>query len=186
MRTAHTWGRRDPRINRVSLSPPVTSMHGYSSELKQAARGLVRRPLFTAVAVLSVAIGVGANATIFSVFNALLLRTPAGIEGADRVVELGRTQNGRGSDSFTYHELQRMRELGGPLENVAGYRMVELSVSATEVAERAIGLAVTHEYFAVLGVRPQLGRFFSRRRRPNGMRSFWCSARTAGPGRRGC
>jgi len=136
-------------------------MHGYSSELKQAARGLVRRPLFTAVAVLSVAIGVGANATIFSVFNALLLRAPAGIEGADRVVELGRTQNGRGSDSFTYHELQRMRELAGPLEQVAGYRLVELSVSAAEVAERAIGLAVTHEYFEVLGVRPQLGRFFS-------------------------
>ena len=73
-------------------------------------RMMRQRPLFALVATISIAIGVGATTTIFSVFNALLFRTPPGVAQPERVVELGRTNGGRGFDTFGYPELRAMQE----------------------------------------------------------------------------
>jgi len=128
---------------------------------KYALHTLVQRPLFTITAVASIALGIGANATIFSVLNAMLLRTPPGVGEADRVVELGRTSDGDGFDTFTYRELLEMQGAAGPLASIAGYRTVPLSLSAGAEGERVLGFATSAEYFDVLGTTPVLGRFFA-------------------------
>jgi putative ABC transport system permease protein len=134
---------------------------GFPQDLRYAARSLLQRPLFAFVAVLSLGIGIGANTTIFSVANSLLLRPPPGVGGADRVVELGRTRNGDGFGVFSYPELQSIQAAGGPLRSVAGYQVTALSLSVGEDADRLLGFATSAEYFDALGTAPALGRFYA-------------------------
>ena len=140
-------------------------------ELTVAIRGLFKRPLFTLIAVATIALGVGANTTLFSVVNALLLRAPPGVPDAAQVVELGRTRDGRGFDTFSTEELRALQELGGPLEQVAGVRTPPVSFSTGGEGERLMSFAASHNYFSILGVRPALGRFYTTEedRIPNGV-----------------
>ena len=71
-------------------------------DLRHAARLLRRDPLFTLTAVLSLAIGIGANTTIFTIANALLFRPPSGVVEPSRLVDVGRSQNGQGFDNSSY------------------------------------------------------------------------------------
>lgn len=130
------------------------------SDLRQALRFLLRRPLFSLVAVLSLAIGIGANAAIFTAVDALLLRAPGGVTGADRLVELGPTADGRGSIAFSHADYLDLREGAPPLESLAGYAMSTFSVGLGQGGERVMGMTVTGNYFSTLGVSPGLGRFF--------------------------
>ncbi|MFW6040195.1 MAG: ADOP family duplicated permease, partial [Gemmatimonadota bacterium] len=130
------------------------------TDLKYALRHLAARPLFALVAVLSLGIGIGATTAAFSVANRLLLRAPAGIGEPERVVEIGRTTDGDGFDSFGYPDLQAMREQADPLEQVAGWRTSEMSVALGGGGERVMGMNVSWNYFAALGLRPALGRWF--------------------------
>lgn len=135
-------------------------MEWLDRDVRLAFRALRQRPLFPAVAVLSIAIGIGVTTTLFSVVNTLLLRPPSGIDDPARVVEIGRTMDGRGMDSFSYPELLDMRERTTPVELVAGWRMSPYSFSQGGAGERVLGLRVSHNYFDVMGVRPARGRFF--------------------------
>jgi predicted permease len=130
-------------------------------DLRLAFRFLRQRPLFGGVAILSLAVGLGANTAIFSVVNALLIRAPAGMAEPDRVVEIGRTDGGRGFDTFSYPELIAMREQAGPLESIAGWTSRPLSMSTGGPGERVMGMVASHNYFEVMGVRPHLGRFMA-------------------------
>ena len=124
-------------------------------------RMMRQRPLFALVATISIAIGVGATTTIFSVFNALLFRTPPGVAEPERVVELGRTNGGRGFDTFGYPELRAMQEQSKLLSAVAGWRITPLSFAETGSSERIMGMAASGSYFQIFGLRPALGRFFT-------------------------
>src|SRR5262249_46527626 len=115
-------------------------MEGILYDLRHAARGLRQRPLFAAVACLSIAIGIAANTTIFSVVNALFLRPPAGIVDPSRVVEVSRTTGGRGRDTFGYPELLDMRG-AHVFENLAGWRWAALSYADAEGGRRLSGMA---------------------------------------------
>jgi predicted permease len=132
------------------------------ADLKQAVRMLRTRPLFTIIATLSVAIGIGASTTLFSVINALLLRTPPGVAQPERAIELGRTNGGRGFDSFSFPELRAMQTRLRAVDAVAGWRLTPLSFSAGSDSERIMGMAASAEYFDVFGLRPSRGRFYSR------------------------
>ena len=78
-------------------------------DLRYAIRLLARNPLFALTAMLSLAIGIGANTTIFTVANALLFRAPAGVVDADRVVDIGRSENGDGFDNGSYPNYADLR-----------------------------------------------------------------------------
>jgi predicted permease len=130
-------------------------------EIHLALRSLRQRPLFAAVAILSLAIGLGANTAIFSVVNALLLRAPSGIPDPEHVVEVGRTDGGRGFDTFSHPELLALREQAAPLSEVAGWTQRPLSLSTGGSGERIIGMVASHNWFDVMGVEPHRGRFIT-------------------------
>lgn len=77
-------------------------MDSILQDVRFALRLLRRNPLFTLTAALSLAVGIGANTTIFSVANTLLFRPPAGVVDADRLVDIGRSQDGEGFDNNSY------------------------------------------------------------------------------------
>ena len=135
-------------------------MEPLARDIRFALRALRQRPLFAVVAVTSIAIGIGANTTLFSAVNALLLRPPPGIDDPSRVVEVGRTMDGRGMDSFSYPELLDMRERVAALQHVAGWTMDAFSFSLDGPGERVLVMGTSHNYFDSMGVRPERGRFF--------------------------
>ena len=135
-------------------------MHGLARETQIALRVLRQRPIFAIVAIASVAIGIGANTAIFSVASALLLRAPGGIGEPSRLVEIGRTNGGRGFDTFSYAELLAMRENTPPLAQVAAWTFQPLSYSPGGGGERIAGFMVSHDYFTALGVTAARGRLF--------------------------
>ena len=121
-------------------------------------RALRLNPAFTAAAVLTLAIGIGANSAIFSVVDQALLR-PLPYPGADRIAALcARSTNGVGAISpATYLDF---RAQSTTLEHLAAFREGALNIVLKDSAERVAGATVTPEFFQVLGVQPLLGRAF--------------------------
>jgi hypothetical protein len=76
-------------------------------DLKFAARHLHRSPVFTITAVASLAVGIAGNAAIFSLADAVFLRPLPSITGAERLVEIGRTQDGSGFDTMCFFPARR-------------------------------------------------------------------------------
>jgi predicted permease len=130
-------------------------------ELRLTFRLFGRQPLFTAIALATLAVGIGATTAVSGAAKALLLRAPGGLDQPDRVVEIGRTSRNGGFDSFSYLELQDMQAATGPLEAVAGWRQASLSMSTPTGGRRVEAMLVSQQYFGVMGVEPARGRFFT-------------------------
>jgi len=153
-------------------------------DIWRTARSLVRRPGFAAVAVLTLALGVGANAVMFGLVDRLLLSPPPHLRDAGEIVRLrfdeaqrdgGRIQWVRGS----FPAFRTLAGGEGVFADVAAYADRALTFSAGDVAEEARVLAVTHSYFALLGPRPALGRFFNGGRDGTAGRAGGADARSA-------
>lgn len=137
-------------------------MDSLISDLRHAARRLAAAPGFTLAAALCVAIGVGATTTIFSLVNALVLRPLPGLTDPGRLVEVGRTEDGRGSDTFSYPNFTDLATDGEALEELAAWELVPLGLGGgTAEPAVALGMAVSGNYFGTLGVKPWRGRFFA-------------------------
>ena len=123
-------------------------------------RLLRRSPLFTLTATLSLAIGIGANTTIFSAASALLLRPLPGVAAPGRLVDIGRTQNGKDFDNSSYPNYRDIRARVTTLTDVYAMKFEPqaMGLGGTDGAERIYGAIVSGNYFAVLGTRPHLGR----------------------------
>jgi predicted permease len=132
-------------------------------DVRYGFRLLRRSPLFTLTAVLSLAIGIGANTTIFSVASALLLRPLPGLAEADRLVDIGRTQDGGGFDTTSYPNFQDIKERATSLSGVYAYRVEPqpISLSDGRDAERIYGSPVSGGYFKTLGSTPARGRLLN-------------------------
>ncbi|HVS62296.1 MAG TPA: ADOP family duplicated permease [Thermoanaerobaculia bacterium] len=155
--------RRDAGPGHAKENRTMTLSTGALLDLRTAARSLRRRPLLTAVAVLSLAIGLGATTAIFSLVNVLFLRPLPGISDQDRVVEIGRTRQGQGFDSFNYLDFRDLRQRDGALEELALWSSGDWSLAAEDGGRRMAGLYVTPSYFRALGVRPSRGRLLNER-----------------------
>jgi predicted permease len=134
------------------------------SDLRLAVRGLRRSPLFSIVAILSLALGIGANTAIFTLIDQILLRKLP-VAAPDELVMLHQrgAHNGSnmGSRMHSYPIYQDFQKRAEPLADVLCRRLVPASVSIENRTERVLAEMVSGNYFSMLGVRPALGRVFN-------------------------
>lgn len=134
-------------------------------DLRFGFRTMRRSPVFTAVVVLTLALGIGANTTIFTVINTLLLN-PLPVQKPPELVAVATvdTQKAHGSGPLlplSYLNLQDLRQKNGALTDLAGYTPVlALTLSKGSGSERMFAELVTANYFETLGLQPVAGRFF--------------------------
>jgi predicted permease len=129
-------------------------------DVRYGLRGLLRNRGFTAVAVLSLALGIGANSAIFSLVDTVLLR-PLAVGRPERLVEVFGTLH-RGADYTiqSYQNYKDYRDRNQVFSGLVAYRFAPMSLSGAGANERVWGYEVSGNYFDVLGVRPAMGRWF--------------------------
>ncbi len=130
-------------------------------DLRYAARMLKSNLGFTLVAVLTLAFGIGANTAIFSVVNAVVLR-PLPFPKPEQIVILRDDLTGRQIEDvgLSVDELKDLQERAGVFEQVSAVWPVDANLTGSERPERIELLAVSPNYFALLGAHAQLGRVF--------------------------
>ena len=142
-----------------------SGMDSFGHDLRHAVRGLRRAPGFTAVAVLTLALGIGATTAIFSVVNAVLLRLlpyPASREIVSVYQIIPRPRLGtplRGG--LTPDQLQLWRNRARAVSEVAAYESSAMTLTGVPEAVRLNGARVTASLFPLLGVAPMMGRTFT-------------------------
>ena len=129
-------------------------------DIRFALRLLRKSPLFTATAAASLAIGIGANTTIFSVGSAMLLRPMPGLAQPDRLVDIGRASRGATFDTVSFPNFADLRERATSFSGIYASEIepTPLSLGGEGGAERIYGSVVTANYFSILGTVPHLGR----------------------------
>jgi putative ABC transport system permease protein len=130
-------------------------------DVRYAARGLAKSPAFTLVAVLTLALGIGANTAIFSVVDAVLLR-PLEFREPDRLVALWETQKTQGNQPgrVAPANYKDWSEQADRFEDLAAFSGYAATLTGQGEPVQLKGGAVTANYFAVLGVQPLVGRAF--------------------------
>ena len=153
----------------VPIVPGTPAGHVFrdlSQDLRYAARTLRKQPVFTLAAVLTLALGLGANAAIFSVINAVLLR-PLPFPNSEQLVALySRYLPSSGYDfrffALSGPEFADIRSRVDAFAGIAAYRFSNRNLTRDGgEAERVLTMAVTAEFFDVLGVKPARGRTFT-------------------------
>jgi predicted permease len=129
-------------------------------DLRYASRMLLNRPGLSAIAVITLALGIGANTAIFSLVNTVLLR-PLPIDRPEQVVSLNSVSAENSIPTFSYPDYRDYRDRNDVLDGLLCYRMSAISMSNNGVNERMWSYVVSGNYFDVLGVKPRLGRFFT-------------------------
>jgi predicted permease len=123
-------------------------------------RQLLKHPGFTALAILSMALGIGANTAIFSLIDTVLLRPLPVREPSQLIAVDGQLRNGTDFTLQSYLNYKDYRDRNTVFSGLLAYRFVVASLSHNGVNERAWGFDVSGNYFDVLGVKPALGRGF--------------------------
>ena len=138
--------------------------------LRLALRTLFRTPFVTVVAVISLALGIGANAAIFSLFDQVLLR-PLPVSQPERLVNLSApgpnpgsqscTNAGGCNDVFSYPMFRDLEAAHRGFIGIAAHRAFGVNVAYGNQTLNGDGMAVSGGYFPLLGIRPTLGRLFT-------------------------
>jgi predicted permease len=129
-------------------------------DLKYALRMLVKSPAFSAVAILSLALGIGANTAIFSLVNAVLLR-PLPVEDPSRLVTVSTTdQRNPGNLPLSHLNFRDLRSQNAVFTDMAAVTFNQLNYNHGQESEQIPAQVVGANYFAVLGAVPALGRGF--------------------------
>ena len=139
-------------------------MSSRAADLRLAIRGLRRNPLFTTVAILSLALGIGANTAIFTLIDQILLRKLP-VRAPEQLVMLYQQGSNMGSNMgarmHSYPLYQDLQQRAEPLAEVLCRRLVPASVSIDGQTERVEAEMVSGNFFNMLGVQPALGRVFN-------------------------
>ena len=123
------------------------------NDLRYACRMLRRQPGFTAVAVLTLALGIGATTAVFTIVNALLLR-PLPFADPDRLLLLLNGRNGRISTSYSPANYRDVTSGSGVFSGAAAFDVSSMNLTGQGDPQRVRGATVTGAFFSVLGVRP--------------------------------
>ncbi len=130
-------------------------------DLRYGFRQLKRSPTFTLVAVLTLALGIGANTAMFSVVNAVLLRGLP-FESPDQLVRIYQTNaiSGERATQMSYPTLDDIRRQSRSFTSVGGFRYWVPTISGGALPESFLGVYLTEQFPATLGVKPARGRWF--------------------------
>jgi predicted permease len=135
-------------------------------DFRLAVRGLRKNPLFATVAILSLALGIGANAAIFRLIDQVLLRTLP-VRAPHELVMLAQQGehmgNNMGSRMHSYPLYQDLQKKAEPLSQVLCRRLQPASIAVGQQTERVVAELVSGNYFTMLGVKPALGRVLNSR-----------------------
>ena len=130
-------------------------------DLRYGLRMLLKNPGFTVIAVLALALGIGANTAIFSVVNAVLLR-PLPFENSEQLMQVWSTNAKRGwtSAPVSYLNFADWRDQNHVFQAMAAYAEASAAFTYADVPEQLEGIGATADLFKVLGTQPILGRAF--------------------------
>ena len=149
---------------------PVEHLHAALADVRYAARGLRRSPIFTTVAVLTIAMGIGANTAIFSAVRAVALR-PLGFAESSRLVRIWENNERLKITRFAVSvpNYVSWREQATVFDELAGWRSVSTTLTTGGEPQRIGTLEATASVLPLLGIRPLLGRnFLPEEDRPGG------------------
>src|SRR6266478_1868353 len=135
-------------------------MQSVWQDIRHGLRMLMKRPGFTLVAVVTLALGIGANTAIFSVVNAVLLR-PLPYPNADRLVAISENSLKDSDISVAYPDYLDWRAQQSVFEEMSARMPTGGVITGAHEPERVIGRLVTPSFFPTLGVQPMLGRGFT-------------------------
>ena len=135
-------------------------MGSFWQDVRYSLRMIAKAPGYAAIAILTLALGIGANTTIFSWINSTLLNPIPGLASPNEVVALSL---GRGTDNpfpFTYPDFGSMRDGQQSFVGITAANIAPMSLTGKGKPERVWGMVASANYFDLLGVRPILGRGF--------------------------
>jgi putative ABC transport system permease protein len=135
-------------------------------DLRYAARSLARTPVLAVAAVLTLGLGIGANSAMFGVVDRLFFRPPALVQDPGRIRELdfsftSPTFGNFNSPIGTYPRLADFQARAHSFSQIAAYSFSQFSLGVGERAQRVEGELVSKQFFALTGIKPVLGRFFT-------------------------
>ncbi|MGH9704323.1 MAG: ABC transporter permease, partial [Candidatus Acidiferrales bacterium] len=128
-------------------------------DLRYGIRLLTKNPGFAAVAIITLALGIGANTAIFSVVNAVVIR-PLPYADSGRLISMEENGHHGREISISYPDLLDWQQQNQAFENIAGFRSASFNLAGEYQPERIPGRSVTRNFFATLGAAPFLGRDF--------------------------
>jgi predicted permease len=129
-------------------------------DIRYSLRMIAKAPGFAAIAILTLALGIGANTTIFSWINSALLNPVPGLASPSEVVAMAESKPGDNPLGFTYPDIEAMRDGQQSLTGITACMFAQMSLTGKGKPERVWGMVASANYFDVLGVRPILGRGF--------------------------
>ena len=129
-------------------------------DLRYSIRMLLKSPGLTLVAVVSLALGIGANTTIFSWVKSILLRPLPGVTEVDRLMLMVERSRSGSFTSTSYPDFVDFQRNTGSMVDLAAYTMQPIGLNAGERTDRVWSEVVSANYFDVMGVKPILGRGF--------------------------
>jgi len=151
------FGSRVVMRERVTAADAATAFDAVWRDLRYAARQLQRSPAFTATALLTLILGVGANVVVFSVVNALMLRPLDVPKSAGLYNVVHKTP---GYDNQSYPDYLDFQSKNSTFSDMAAYRLQSAGLSTRDAAYKCWYYRVSGNYFDMLGVRPDEGRLF--------------------------
>ena len=136
-------------------------MDAFLNDLRYACRRLLRSPGFTIAAAITLALGIGANTTIFTLVNAVLLRPPAAVAEPEELVSVYTSDySGPAYGASSVPDYEEFRKQADVFAGVMMFVVRNVAVGPPDAIERAGIELVSENYFTVLGVKPAHGRFF--------------------------
>jgi predicted permease len=150
------FGSRTATQERVTAADVNLGLAGIGRDFRYSLRQLRRSPGFALTAILTLALGIGANVVVFGVLNAILLR-PLNVAGAGRLYQV---EASGGGISQSYPDFLDLRARNTTFSDMTSYRVSDVGLNTGLKAQRTWMYEVSCNYFDMLGVQPELGRLF--------------------------
>ncbi|MGA7920899.1 MAG: ABC transporter permease [Candidatus Acidiferrales bacterium] len=135
-------------------------MTSFWQDLRYSLRMIAKAPGYAAIVILTLALGIGANTTIFTWINSALLNPVPGLATPSEVVALTLGKPGENPVGFTYPDLEAVRDGQQSFSGIAACNFATMGLTGKGKPARVWGMVASANYFEVLGVRPILGRGF--------------------------